>query len=92
MYMCLSSLLCQELGPANGALLIVGGAMKDPANLQRFIQSAGGRDAPIVVIRTVGAQKDYYGYGSGLQIIQEAGLTRLSVLHTTEPQLDKLSR
>ena len=43
----------QEVGPANGALVIVGGAMRDPAIVQRFLDLAGGADAPIVIIPTV---------------------------------------
>ncbi len=39
-----------EVGPANGSLVIVGGAMRDPAIIERFLALAGGKDAPIVVI------------------------------------------
>ena len=44
----------QKVGPANGSLVIVGGAMQDPAIVTRFITLAGGPDAPIVVIPTAG--------------------------------------
>ena len=36
----------QEVGPKRGALVIVGGAMKDSAILERFIELAGGPKAP----------------------------------------------
>ena len=85
--LCLSGPLCQEVGPTNGALVIVGGAMNDPAILERFIQLAGGLDAPIVIIPTAGGREDYDMYWSGLQVFREAGLTRLSLLHTTDPQV-----
>jgi len=45
-----SSALATEFGPAKGALVIVGGAMKDPAILKKFFELAGGVDQPIVVI------------------------------------------
>ena len=45
----------QDVGPSQGALVIVGGAMKDPAIMERFIELAGGPEAPIVIIPTAGA-------------------------------------
>ena len=74
----------QEVGPASGSLVIVGGAMRDPAILQRFISLAGGPDAPIVVIPTAGGGSDYDQYWKGLSAFREAGLTDLTVLHTTD--------
>ena len=44
----------QEVGPARGALVVVGGGMRDPAIVQRFIDLAGGPQALIVVIPTAG--------------------------------------
>ena len=44
----------QSVGPATGALVAVGGTMKDPAILARFLALAGGPEAPIVVIPTAG--------------------------------------
>lgn len=38
-----------EVGPSNGSLVIVGGAMRDPAIVERFLELAGGPDAPVVV-------------------------------------------
>ena len=32
----------QEVGPARGSLVVVGGGMRDPAIVQRFIDLAGG--------------------------------------------------
>ena len=40
-----------KVGPQNGALVIVGGEATTPI-LQRFIDLAGGRNAPIVFIPT----------------------------------------
>ena len=49
----------QEIGPAHGALVIVGGGRLDDAILTRFLDLAGGRDAPIVVIPTANGDGDY---------------------------------
>ena len=49
----------QDVGPARGSLVIVGGAMRDPAIIERFIQLAGGPHAPIVVIPTAGGDETY---------------------------------
>ena len=74
----------QEVGPARGALVIVGGAMRDPAIIERFIQLAGGPHAPIVVIPTAGGGEIYDQYYRGLGSFMEAGATDLTVLHTTD--------
>ena len=42
------------VGPDNGSLVIVGGALRDVEIFERFIALAGGPDAPIVVIPTAG--------------------------------------
>jgi cyanophycinase-like exopeptidase len=73
----------QDIGPEKGALVIVGGAMQDPAIMARFIQLAGGPEAPVVVIPTAGARKEYDEYWQGLRPFREAGIKRLTLLHTT---------
>lgn len=91
--MCLAVLLtlsvpagvfAQEVGPANGSLVIVGGALRDPRILERFIDLAGGPDAPIVVIPTAGTRERYDEYWPGLRQFREAGATNLTVLHTRD--------
>ena len=47
----------QEIGPAKGSLVIVGGALKDEAIIKRFLDLAGGADVPIVVIPTAGGRE-----------------------------------
>ena len=42
----------QEIGPSNGSLVVVGGAMKDLGILKRFFELAGGVNVPVVVIAT----------------------------------------
>lgn len=74
----------QEIGPANGSLVIVGGALRDQAILTRFLELAGGPDELVVVIPTAGGAEEYDQYYSGLQQFREAGATNLTVLHTKD--------
>ena len=74
----------QTTGPSRGSLVIVGGAMRDPAILQRFLDLAGGRDAPIVVIPTAGGADDYDEFYPGLRAWRNQGATNLTVLHTND--------
>jgi cyanophycinase len=72
-------------GPEKGTLVIVGGAMQDPAIVKRFIDLAGGPDAPIVIIPTAGEADDQYdNYWSGLKQWRENGAKNLTVIHTRD--------
>ena len=75
----------QEIGPANGSLVLVGGALRDPAILERFVSLAGGPTAPIVVIPTAGGNQTYDQRYPGLRIFRDVGASDLTVLHTTDP-------
>ncbi len=75
----------QEIGPENGSLVIVGGGRLDSEILERFLDLAGGADAPIVVIPTAGGGDHYDQYYRGLGGFKAAGATNLTVLHTTDP-------
>lgn len=77
----------QEVGPPNGSLVIVGGAMRDPAIIRRFVQLAGGPDAPIVVIPTAGGAESYDESFGGLRPFHENGVENLTLLHTTDPSV-----
>jgi cyanophycinase len=46
-----------EYGPANGALVIAGGALKDPTIFRRFIELAGGPEAKFIIVPTAGGNK-----------------------------------
>jgi len=74
----------QEVGPARGALVIVGGGLRDQAIVERFIALAGGPDAPIVVIPTAGDGDQYDQYWTGLGQLKSAGARQLTVLHTRD--------
>ncbi|SVA34124.1 uncharacterized protein METZ01_LOCUS86978 [marine metagenome] len=75
----------QEIGPENGSLVIVGGGRLDSGILERFLDLAGGADAPIVVIPTAGGGDHYDQYYRGLGGFKAAGATNLTVVHTTDP-------
>lgn len=79
--------VAQEVGPKNGSLVIVGGAMRDPAIIDRFIDLAGGPEEPIVVIPTAGGRNNYDQYWLGLQQFKEAGVKNLTLLHTYDPKV-----
>jgi cyanophycinase len=74
----------QTRGPASGSLVIVGGAMRDPAIIQRFLDLAGGKDAPIVIIPTAGGGDEYDQFYGGLRAWRAQGATDLTVLHTND--------
>lgn len=74
-----------EHGPDKGTLVIVGGNMRDSAIVKRFINLAGGAEAPIVIIPTAGeADDDYDEYCPCLRQWRENGATHLTVLHTRD--------
>src|SRR3970282_1645202 len=78
-------LAAADIGPDKGTLVIVGGNMQDPAIVKRFIDLAGGPEAPIVIIPTAGeADEDYHEYWSGLRMWRESGAKNLTVLHTRD--------
>jgi cyanophycinase len=79
------SLSAYEHGPDKGTLVIVGGAMQDPAIVKRFIELAGGPDAPIVIIPTASEDDEHYdNYWSGLKQWRDNGARNLTVLHTRD--------
>ena len=79
-----SDLYAQEVGPARGSLVVVGGGMQDEAIIQRFVELAGGPDAPLVVIPTAGGSDTYDQSFYGLRLFREHGATNLTLLHTRD--------
>lgn len=72
-------------GPEKGTLVIIGGGTPEPAVWQRFIDLAGGPDAPIVIIPTAGdADEDYNEFCGCLKSWRENGAKHLTVLHTRD--------
>ena len=75
----------QEIGPARGALVVSGGGESTSHIRDRFIELAGGPDAPIVVVPTSGRDDDKYDeYCPCLRRFREAGARNLTVLHTRD--------
>lgn len=76
----------QTTGPASGALVIVGGAMKDTAIVNRFITLAGGPDAPIVLIPTASGEQNIDN-AMAVRVLTSAGARNVTVLHTYDPKV-----
>ncbi len=74
-----------RVGPENGSLVVVGGAMRSPEIYQRFIELAGGPDAHIVLIPTAGGAEEYDDFYQGLNAWRANGARNLTLLHTTDP-------
>ena len=72
------------VGPERGALMVVGGGALGPEIYARFIELAGGRDAPIVVIPTAGGDSVYPPNWPGLRGLTAAGARHVTVLHTLD--------
>ena len=72
----------QQVGPANGSLIVAGGALSDPAVFARFVELAGGPSAPIVVIPTAGGGESYDQFFRGRRAFEAAGATDITILHT----------
>ncbi len=72
-----------SVGPANGALVIAGGALQGTEITGRFVELAGGPRAPIVVIPTaLGA--DRYPQSLGKQIFADTNASNVTVIHTAD--------
>ena len=74
-----------EVGPANGSLVIVGGAMRSAEIYERFIELAGGPDAHIVLVPTAGGAEEYDEFWQGMNAWREHGARNLTLLHTIDP-------
>jgi cyanophycinase len=75
------------VGPENGSIVAVGGAMSSPGLYQQFITLAGGPDAHIVLIPTAGGAEEYDGSFNGVAAWREQGANNLTLLHTTDPEV-----
>jgi cyanophycinase len=74
----------QEVGPKRGRLVVVGGALEDSFILDRFLEIAGGPEAPLVIIPTAGEGDVYDEFYSGVADFREAGFEDVTVLHTRD--------
>jgi len=74
-----------QVGPENGSLVVVGGAMESAEIYERFIALAGGSDAHIVLVPTAGGAEEYDGFYEGLNDWRSHGARNLTLLHTIDP-------
>jgi cyanophycinase len=78
------SLNSTEIGPPKGALVIVGGGNLGKEIVGRFIELAGGVDAPMVLIPTAEGAESYDGAYLAKNFLIEAGCTQVTLLHTKD--------
>ena len=74
----------QEVGPKHGTLVVVGGALEDSFILDRFLEIAGGPEAPLVIIPTAGEGDVYDQFYTGVADFRKAGFQDMTVLHTRD--------
>lgn len=74
-------------GPENGTLLIVGGGGNTDPMFKRFIDLAGGVDAPLIYIPTANSDIDDAAREARADKLRALGATNVTVLHTTDPQV-----
>jgi len=72
-------------GPATGTLVVAGGNISDSDILARFVELAGGSNAPIVVVPTAAGGDVYNLDWDFLEPLRIAGATNVTVLHTRDP-------
>ena len=76
-----------RVGPAHGAVLVVGGGALGPEVLGKFVELAGGPDALIVDVPTAGGDSVYPADWAGTRSLKAAGAKHVVVLHTTDRKL-----
>ena len=82
-----------QVGPENGALIIMGGGGKDHTFEQvfaKFVELAGGKEARIVVVTTAESSDPDYDYsrsGAVRYAKEHLGVTSATVLHTHDRKI-----
>ncbi len=69
-------------GPENGSLVIMGGGPVVDTILKRYVELAGGINAPMVVIPTAGGSANYDQDYYFAKQLREFGVKKVTVLHT----------
>lgn len=77
----------EYVGPEQGSLVIVGGAMKSEEIIKRFIELAGGWDASIVVIPTASGRSQYDNDAGLARRLRLLGASNVIVLHTNDREV-----
>ncbi|HUB32381.1 MAG TPA: cyanophycinase [Bryobacteraceae bacterium] len=75
-----------SIGPEKGTLIIAGGGTLGPEIIRRFIDLAGGKDAPMVFIPTA-EEIDPPKATAQNNLLTQAGCTHVTILHTRDPKV-----
>jgi len=71
-------------GPAQGSLVIAGGGNLPAEVIHKFIDLAGGKDAPLVLIPTAAGLQQYDARWK--EVLTRNGATNVTILHTNDPE------
>ncbi len=74
-------------GPDKGSLVVVGGGALPQSIVKKFIDLAGGPEAPLVVIPTAAGRDSYDQNNRSARILREAGAKHVVVIHTADKQV-----
>lgn len=73
-------------GPKKGSLVVVGGGGAGDEILSKFIELAGGYEAPLIVIPTAGGRDNYTQDAGVSKSLRRLGAKQVVVLHTYDPK------
>ena len=76
-----------KVGPAKGAVMVVGGGSIGKDIYGRFIELAGGPDALIIDVPTAGGNETYGAETAASRALKAAGARNVVVLHTIDRKL-----
>jgi len=76
-------LAAAKVGPGKGTLFVVGGGKLGADVVAKFIELAGGVDAPIVYVPTADDRDEFPGLEKA-NFLTQAGARRVTVLHTRD--------
>jgi cyanophycinase len=71
-------------GPRKGSLIVAGGGALGPEIASKFLELAGGPEAPIVLIPTAAGKDTYDKIVPDNQFLKDAGFRHIIVLHTND--------
>ena len=79
--------VAQTSGPEKGILIIVGGGRLSPEIVDEFIASAGGVDAPFVIVPTALEGEDWGPEYVARSFLARAGAKDITVVHTRDVKI-----
>ena len=74
----------QTTGPENGSLLIIGGGRNTPEIVAKFLELAGGKDVPFVVIPSANPGEEWNAEYVAAHFLTRLGAKDVTVLHTRD--------